>query len=129
MISPVTFIRIRVAFVPFIRVRMTPMPFVGMPSVPFSRRPRPLQIIKRLLIRIIPLRQFPLIEIVRRIGVAEFGVLFDILFRLLVRAQIGVLLLFVLVRSHITVFSISHKSRAGIEKTLALPTWHRLCRL
>jgi hypothetical protein len=117
---------IRMPSVPFIR--MPSVPLIGVPSMLLTRTSRPLQIIKRLLIRIVPVRQFPFIKIIRWIRIAEVGVLFHILFRLIMRACNGVLLVFVFVLSHKTVFSSSHKSRAGIEKTLALPNWHRLCR-
>ena len=63
------------------------MPLLSMSlfRMPLHSVPRPLQKVKRLLVRIIPARQFPLIEIIRRIGIAEFRVLLHILFCLIVR--------------------------------------------
>ena len=88
----------------FFLMSLLPMPLFRMPLHPV---PRPLQIVKCLLVRIIPARQFPLIEIIRRIGIAELRVLFHILFcllvrvfRLVVRARFGVFGVFVLAGSH-----------------------------
>jgi len=79
----------RVPAVPLTFVPSVPLTF--MTSVPFTRMPftpvpRFFQIIQCLLIRIVPIRQFPFIQIIRRIGIAELGVLFHILFRLIVCA-------------------------------------------
>ena len=83
------------------------MSLIRLPPAPLSFVPRPFQVVKPLLIRVIPARQFPFIEIIRRIGIAELGVLVHILFRLIVRvlrlivrACIGVPAFFAFVRSH-----------------------------
>jgi len=64
---------------------MTTISLTLMTAVPLSSVPRPFQIVQRLFVGIVPIRQFPFVQIIRRIRVAEFGVLFHILFRLIVR--------------------------------------------
>jgi len=80
---------VRVPAVPFIRVPR--MALTRVSTMSLSTVPRPLEIIQCLLIRVVLARQFPFIEIIRRIGIAEFRILFHILFRLIVRVfRLGV---------------------------------------
>ena len=54
------------------------------------RRPFLFQSVKRIFVRVIPLRQFRFVEIVRRIAVTKFGIAQDILFGLVVSGFIGI---------------------------------------
>jgi len=62
------------------------LPLTLVPAVPPTPMPRPFQVVKCLLIRIVPFRQLPFIEIIRGIRIAQVGVFFHILFCLIVRA-------------------------------------------
>ena len=73
--------------VPALPLTLVPgVPLTLVTTVPLTPMPRPFQVVKRLLIRIVPFRQLPFIEIIRGIRIAQVGVFFHILFCLIVRA-------------------------------------------
>jgi hypothetical protein len=130
MLAFMTLARMMLAFMTLARMIsaclsvMTALPFPLLPVVfrmlSMTLRPWPLQIVERLLIRIIPIGQFPLIQVIRRIRVAKFGVFQHILFRLIVRVCDRVLALFIFVRCHNIIFS--SRTKAGPESQV-----HYLC--
>ena len=54
------------------------------------RRPFLFQSVKRIFIRVIPLRQFRFVEIVRRIAITKLGIAQDVFFGLIMSGFIGI---------------------------------------